>query len=299
MKELLNLTILDNLFDGLYVIDKNKKIIYWNKSAEGITGYSSSEVVRKQYCCDFLKHIDSEGNNICDGNCPIDATLKDSQAREVLVFLQHKAGYRIPVSVRVTPLIDENRNIVGAVEIFKDNFAREQFSLEIQELSNLAMLDSLTGLRNRRFSEQFLINKIYEVQNGGFAFGVLFFDIDHFKRVNDEYGHDVGDKVLQSISNTLLYALRTSDVVIRWGGEEIIAILFGAFTNTKLKKAADKLRILIEKSCIHTDDGVLSVTASVGGTLALPSDSADSIVKRADQLMYLSKANGRNCVTIG
>jgi len=299
MENLFNSNILDNLFEGLYIIDKNKEIIYWNKSAEYITGYSRSEVVGKQKCCKILMHIDTERNCLCNGACPLDATLKDTQSREVFVFLHHKEGYRIPVCARVIPLIDKTNNMVGAVEIFSDISAREQYSIAIQELSNLALLDTLTGLKNRRFAENFLKNKINEVHNGGSPFGVLFFDIDHFKRVNDEYGHDVGDKVLQSISNTLLNGFRTSDILIRWGGEEIIAILCGKFTEVKLKKVANKLRILVEKSYIHTDDGLLSVTVSVGGTLALPSDTTDSIVKRADKLMYQSKANGRNCVTIG
>jgi len=299
MEKLFNPSILDNLFDGLYIIDKNKEIIYWNKSAEDITGYSKKEVLGKQYCCNVLRHIDTEGNSLCNGACPLDETLRDGQEREVSAFLLHKDGYRTPVSVRVMPLIDKRSIIVGAVEIFSNNGAREQFSMEIQELSNLAMVDTLTGLRNRRFAEKNFISKLYEVHNGGSPFGVLFFDIDHFKRVNDDYGHDVGDKVLQSISKTLLHGLRASDVLIRWGGEEFIGILSGNFSEEKLKRVANKLRILVEKSYIPTDDGVLFITASVGGTLALPSDSTESIVKRVDKLMYQSKANGRNCVTIG
>lgn len=299
MRTLFNPSILDNLFDGLYIIDKDKKIIYWNKGAEYITGYSDSEIVGKQYCCKVLMHIDSDGKNLCTSACPLDEVLKDSQVRESIVFLHHKDGYRIPVSVRVAPLKDEIGNIVGGVEIFSDNSAREQFVKEIQELSKLAMVDTLTGLRNRRFAESFFNAKMHEVCNGGSGFGVLFFDIDHFKRVNDEYGHDFGDKVLQMISNTLLHGLRTSDFLIRWGGDEIIAILVGDFTEEKLASVANKLRILVENSCIQTVDGLFGVTVSVGGTLALPSDSTDSIIKRADQLMYQSKTNGGNRVTVG
>ena len=299
MKNIFYPRILDDLFDGLYIIDKDKKIIYWNKSAEDITGYSSAEIVGKQYCCNTLMHVDFEGNSLCNNACPFDGTLKDGQAREVSVFLCHKDGYRTPVSVRVTAVVDEDGEIIGAVEIFSDMSAIEQCSMENQKLSDLASMDTLTGLRNRRFAENFFNNKIAEVHNGGSPFGLLFFDIDHFKRVNDEYGHDVGDEVLQSISNTLRHGLRTSDFLIRWGGEEIIAILCGDFTVEKLKKVANKLRILIERTCIHTDKGLLSITTSVGATLALDNDSTDSIVKRADQLMYQSKANGRNCITVG
>jgi len=299
MNILFNSSILDNVFDGIYIADKDKNIIYWNKSAESITGYSSLETVGKKYCHTTLMHINYEGDSICKDTCPLDATLKDGQNREAMVYLNHKDGHRVSVSVRITPLLDEKSNTVGAVEIFSTNSTCEQLSVKMQELSNLAMLDTLTGLGNRRFAEKILNAKISDVHNGDSPFGVLFFDIDHFKRVNDEYGHDFGDKVLQNTSTTLVNALRSSDILIRWGGEEIIAILGGICTKEKLNKIANKLRILIEKSDIHTQDGLLSVTASIGATLALPSDSTESLIRRADQLMYQSKAKGRNCVTIG
>ncbi|MEG6585192.1 sensor domain-containing diguanylate cyclase [Dendrosporobacter sp. 1207_IL3150] len=291
--------MLEYLYDGLYIIDNDKKIIYWNRSAEQITGYSSSEVIGKKYCCNVLRHVDINGNGLCDTSCPLAETLMDGDVREASVFLQHKAGHRIPVSIRVVPLRNNRGKVVGAAEIFFDNSKHEELSKEIQELSDLAMIDNLTGLRNRRFAKGFLEGKLNEVRNSGESFGVMFFDIDHFKYVNDKYGHDFGDKILQMVSNTLKFGLRSTDIVVRWGGEEIIAIVSGKMHKEKLAYLSDKLRLLVENSRIeYEDDEFVSVTVSVGATLALADDSVDSLVKRVDQLMYKSKANGRNCVTI-
>jgi diguanylate cyclase (GGDEF)-like protein len=161
------------------------------------------------------------------------------------------------------------------------------------------LVDNLTGLRNRRFGENLLKTKLWEVGGGGSPFGMLFFDIDFFKLINDKYGHNVGDEVLKSLCNTLFSGLRASDILVRWGGEEIVAILPGEVSFSQLQKVADKIRLLVEKSSHLTSEGALYVTISVGGTLSLYGDTVQSIVKRVDKLMYQSKAKGRNCVTVG
>lgn len=294
-----NPSILNNLYDGLYIVDKDKRILFWNISAEKITGYSHSEVIEKPYCNNILMHIDREGNNLCTKECPIDATLKDSQIREVEVYIHHKEGYRVPVSIRVIPLLDDAGEAVGVAEVFVDNSVHDELTKEIHELNALVMIDTLTGLKNRRFAEDYLTSKLHEVHRSGAILGVLFFDIDHFKQVNDEHGHEVGDSVLKMVSKTLVNGLRASDVVVRWGGEEIIVILSGNLTEEKLEYTANKLRILVEKSSLHINEGLLCVTVSGGGTLAKAEDTIDSLIKRVDQFMYQSKNNGRNLITIG
>jgi len=297
--KLYNPSILNNLYDGLYITDKNKKILFWNESAERITGYSYSEVIGKPYCSNILMHIDGEGNSLCTKECPIDATLKDYQIREIEAYIHHKEGHRIPVSIRVVPLLDEDGENAGAIEIFVDNSVHHELTKEIHQLSMLTMVDTLTGLKNRRFAEDYLIPKLHEVHRNGAILGILFFDIDHFKHVNDQYGHDIGDDVLKMVSKTLVNGIRISDTVVRWGGEEIIVILSGNLTEKSLECSANNLRILVGKSCLHVNEELLCVTVSGGGTLAKSDDTIDSLIKRVDQLMYHSKVNGRNLITIG
>jgi diguanylate cyclase (GGDEF)-like protein len=122
-------------------------------------------------------------------------------------------------------------------------------------------------------------------------------DIDHFKQFNDRYGHDIGDQVLTIVANTLSLSVRPFDMVCRWGGEEFAGI-FPHTDAATLEAIAERLRILVAHSRVDTGSGELTVTVSIGGTLAKAEDSAASLVKRADALMYASKTHGRNRVMI-
>jgi diguanylate cyclase (GGDEF)-like protein len=123
-------------------------------------------------------------------------------------------------------------------------------------------------------------------------------DIDHFKQFNDTYGHDVGDDVLKFVANTFVANSRPFDVYGRWGGEEFIGIIRN-INNHDLKNLGNRVRYLVENSYITHNDKTLQVTISVGATLVSESDTMESLIKRADKLLYKSKVAGRNCLTIG
>ena len=123
-------------------------------------------------------------------------------------------------------------------------------------------------------------------------------DIDHFKKFNDTYGHDVGDHVLKYVARTLSQNLRPFDVVGRWGGEEFIAIIRN-MTRQQLEAMGNRLRILVESSYIQSGNEKLRVSMSIGATLVRDDDDREALLKRADTLLYESKKAGRNCLTIG
>lgn len=292
-------TIMQELFEGMYFTDKNKMVQYWNKGAEKITGYAADAVTGKEYCRDFLKHVDKDGKSLCSTDCPIDNSLAGGDICEMDVYVQHREGYRVPVSVRTIPVTDRDRQVIGVVEVFRDNSPREMLAKELEEIRQTATLDRLTGLRNRGFAEIVIGSRLTELQAGGMLFGLLFVDIDHFKTVNDTYGHDVGDLVLKMVSKTLVNNTRQTDLVVRWGGEEIVVVLAGANMYDKLPKIAEKLRILISQSMLSLEEGTsIKVTVSIGATLAQPSDTVESLIRRGDQLMYEGKKAGRNCVRV-
>jgi diguanylate cyclase (GGDEF)-like protein/PAS domain S-box-containing protein len=291
--------ILMYLHEGMFIADKNKVITQWNPGAEKITGYLSADVVGK-YCCEnFLMHVDQNGENLCNEVCPLTASLTKGEICEAEVYLHHREGHRVPVSVRTLPIYDFQNDIIGVVELFCDNSPRESLAKELADLKDLATIDSLTGLRNRRYAEIIINSKLNELQAGGLSFGVLFIDIDHFKNINDTFGHDIGDLVLKMIAKTLINNTREYDVLVRWGGEEIVAIIVSPNIESKLYKIAEKLRHLIRQSILPMEDGtIIQVTVSIGATVAVLSDTLDTLVKRADQLMYQCKNNGRNCVKV-
>jgi diguanylate cyclase (GGDEF)-like protein/PAS domain S-box-containing protein len=291
-------SLIENIFDGLYLVDKDRTIIYWNHVAEKITGYRSDEVIGRRCRDNILVHVDENGKSLCKGRCPLQATITDGKFRDAEVYLQHKDGHRVPVWVRAAPLHDTAGNRIGGAELFTDLSAGNAITTKVHALEKLSLIDNLTQLANRRYLEIELDSHISEKDRYGNAFGVVFMDIDFFKRVNDTYGHDVGDRVLKAVARTFLNTARPSDLMGRWGGEEFIGIL-GRVDEEGLGSAAERIRSLVEQSRIDEKGLTLRVTVSIGATLVRDSDTAGSIVKRADTLLYQSKKDGRNRCTIG
>ncbi|MFQ6677129.1 MAG: diguanylate cyclase [Fidelibacterota bacterium] len=290
--------IIDNLHDGLYFVDKNRVITYWNRAAEQISGFSSEEVVGRSCADNILTHIDSDGNNLCTGICPLAATILDKQPRETEIYMHHKDGHRIPVSVRVSALTNAAGKVLGGVELFTDISNQSANQLRVKELEKLALLDNLTQLANRNYIEKEIHGRFEEKKRLNVPFGILFMDIDHFKNFNDTYGHDVGDKVLQFVANTFVSNSRPYDLYGRWGGEEFLGIIRN-ITAPDLEHLGNKVRSLIEHSYISHGDNKLNVTISIGATLVKADDTIESVIKRADTLLYQSKAAGRNRLVLG
>ena len=164
-----------------------------------------------------------------------------------------------------------------------------------QELERLSNHDSLTSLYNRQEYIRVLIKMIKSAERYGETFGMIMLDIDFFKLVNDNYGHDVGDQVLQKIAKVLLENVREDDFVARWGGEEFIIIAKNA-TLHALEKIARK----IQKKIAQTPfDPVPKITLSFGLTLYREGDDEDALFKRVDNALYRAKTNGRDQYIVG
>jgi diguanylate cyclase (GGDEF)-like protein/PAS domain S-box-containing protein len=289
--------LLDDLYDGVYFVDQHRKILYWNRGAERLSGYHSEEVVGSYCMDDILKHTDAHGANLCKGMCPLALTIGDGCLHESELYLQHKDGRRVPVVVHVAPIREPGGEIIGAVEVFSDNTSKAAVLQRLDELEKMALLDPLTRLANRRYLEMNLHARMEELQRYKIVFGVLFFDVDHFKRVNDTYGHDIGDEVLKLVGATLAQSLRTFDMVGRWGGEEFVAIVRNV-SPEHLEAVANRFRSLIEQASMTIGTETLRVTISVGATLSKADDTMEALLKRADRLLYQSKMAGRNRVSI-
>ena len=290
------MNLFDNMSDGVYFVDRERRITYWNRAAEKITGFASHEVVGKRCADNILIHIDASGNNLCTGMCPLAKTIKDGLPREADVYLHHKQGHRVPVWIRATPLRNEKNNIVGGAELFSDASPQHLMIQRIQDLEELALIDSLTQLSNRKYLESEIHKSLQEKERYNLSFAILFIDIDNFKQFNDIYGHDVGDRILQLLAQTLKASARPFDLFGRWGGEEFIGLLRNV-DHGALVTIGNRCRILVEKSYMTFKETFINVSISLGGTLAKKGDSIQTILKRADRLMYESKKKGRNCLT--
>ena len=210
--------ILNSLRDGIYYLDRNRIITYWNRGAEKLTGHAADQVIGKSCRNNILNHVNEQGVVLCNDQCPMAATMQDGMPREVYIYLHHAEGHRVPVQVRSTAIRDQNGNIVGAVETFNKGISPEKADRRIRKLQKTALLDPLTAIGNRRHLESRLKIRMTDFRENGLSFGLLFCDIDHFKDLNDAYGHNMGDIVLRMIAQTLRANIRESDTMGRWGG---------------------------------------------------------------------------------
>lgn len=161
-------------------------------------------------------------------------------------------------------------------------------------LKNQAIRDPLTSLYNRRYFEEEVSKKIGQARTTGGSYSVLMIDADHFKRVNDTYGHKIGDKVLIELSSTCERALRDNDIVARYGGEEFV-IFLPDIDAEKARTVADRLRETIAKIVVYSDDNEpIHFTVSIGISSSEVSDNIDMLIKTADEALYRAKENGRN-----
>ncbi len=290
--------LLDNLYEGVYAVDLERRITYWNNGAERLTGFAAADVLGHRCMDNILMHVDDEGSSLCLTACPLSETMRTGTPGENNVYLHHRDGYRLPVAVRCSPIHDASGSIVGGVEVFRDDSPRLELEERVEELQRLALLDPLTGAGNRRYAEMEIGNRLAELRRHGWSFGLAFIDLDYFKEINDRYGHVVGDETLRMIARTAMNSLRTFDFLGRWGGEEFVAVITHA-DEIGLDIAAERTRVLIEQSSLTLPQGNLEVTVSVGATLAHTGDTLETLVHRADRLMYASKSAGRNRTTLG
>ncbi|MGI2335864.1 MAG: diguanylate cyclase [Dehalogenimonas sp.] len=290
--------LLDNLSEGVYFVDCDKRISYWNKAAEELTGRTADEVLGFKCADNILVHTDDQGTRLCLNGCPLTATMTDGRPHEASVFMLHRDGHRVPVTVKVMPIYAEDGKIIGAIETFTDNSKNFLLQEQVADLEKLSLIDELTRAGNRRYANITLDAKFNEFNRYDWPFGVIMFDIDNFKAVNDNYGHDIGDDVLRMVARTIMANIRSpQSLFFRWGGEEFVIV--GTNVNGRqLYDIAERMRNLVSSSMLTYNGRELSVTVSAGVTVARSGDNPETLIRRADELMYLSKKAGKNRSTI-
>ncbi len=285
-----------NLLDGVFYVDADRKISFWNRAAERISGYAAVETVEK-FCDDkMLECVDSEGNHLCDKNCPLAASIQDGAPRELNIYIHHKKGHRVPVTVRTNVTRDQDR-VTGCIETFVESYSQSQVLQELWQANEAGMTDSLVGIGNERFFEINLSTHLYEFKTFSVGFGVILIDLDQFSAINTLYGKQTGDEVLVMIGRTLSGVLRKLDIITRGKNDEFM-IIVPNMPPEILKKVAERLRILVKNSFIQSGENEITVTATLGATLAWPGDTQKSIMERAHQLVDQGKDQGRDRVTV-
>jgi len=220
--------------------------------------------------------------------------LTDGGADQEL--LVERSGERRWFSLHVSVIHAPQGGRTGTVAVLFDVTARKLAELELERS---ARTDALTGLTNRRHFHELADLAEGRASRGGHALAVLMIDIDHFKKVNDTYGHAAGDEALRHVARVCAARVRATDVIARYGGEEFIVLLSNVDEHDAAR-VAEELRSAVERSPVALDHGPLNLTLSIGVARTDPSVGIDLsvCVNRADEALYASKAGGRNRVTV-
>ena len=274
--------------DGICVIDKHLNVSKFNRVLAEMMAPLGIEIAKGR-CHGILNHA------LCGtARCLLQRILKEEGDRfEEEIEIVAPAGSTRTFLVTARPLMDLTSEIVGVVESYRDITERKQIE---QELRRMAVTDPLTGALNRR---QFMLRAGQEMERSiryHSPLTLLMIDIDHFKAVNDTYGHDAGDEVLKSMVATAIAQLRGSDIFFRLGGEEFAAIL----THTAPPQghlAAERLRKALKGLQVETVNGVVQFTVSIGvAAMGCADRSLEQIMKKADEALYEAKQQGRDRV---
>ena len=230
----------------------------------------------------------------------LDGVVTSFRPREILI--EPIVYKQIPLGAIV---LASSRELTG--EVLKNlDLLRNGLALALNNaiahdrLQRLAAIDPLTGIYNRRFGMARYHEEFSRAVRAGTPLGLMIFDIDHFKEVNDTYGHLTGDRVLSKITRVARNAMREGDVMVRYGGEEFLVILPAA-SRSDVERLAERIRRQIEDTAVTDGDQLIRVTVSIGGTAYPAPDVTDEsvLLQRADEALYAAKQGGRNRVTAG
>jgi diguanylate cyclase (GGDEF)-like protein len=288
-------SVLDALASQICVIDKDGRIVAVNRAWQKFGAENASEPGHSDIGTDYVE--------ICKGACGPGADEADDFAKGVQAVLAGKtdlfqmeypchsaAKFRWFLG-RITPL----DGLDGAVISHLDITDRKLMEFE---LARLASTDALTGLPNRRYFLDVANREVERMRRFSVSASVIMIDLDHFKDVNDTYGHATGDEVLRSSSRALQQRLREIDVLARLGGEEFVVVL--PETDAQgAASAAEKLRCSLTNATVDSGDNEIKMTASFGVAQVRSDDkSVDDVLDRADSALFEAKHSGRNCVRV-
>ena len=289
----LNELLLNSTAEGIYGVNLDGRCTFVNPAALSILGFNKEEVIENNPH-QLFHHHHEDGSPYAEEDCPTCLCLHDGFQRKVESAFTRKNGDLIPVQMSVAPM-HENGKLVGVEVVFQDIAYRKAME---QELLRLATTDPLTGVSNRRHFIEQMEMELARIKRSGEPASFLMVDIDHFKNVNDTYGHATGDTVLQHLARLSQLLLRRNDLFGRLGGEEF-GILLPSTDGAAALEFAERFRRHVADTPAQNSKGMIPFTISIGAAEFAPSDSAsDGILARADAALYRAKEGGRNRVEV-
>jgi diguanylate cyclase (GGDEF)-like protein/PAS domain S-box-containing protein len=284
----LHKALLDQLEEGVCIVDRDHRILFWNSGAGRISGYLAHEVAGQFSHGDLLMHYDDDAGLASGQESPLTAVMQDGKPHDSMVFLRHREGHRILVSVQSRPVRDANGASIGAIEVFDEVVAPRR---HVHELEEFGCADPSTRAANRRYGEMTLRHALEALDVFGVPFGWLRVGLDGAKDLDRGFGHGMVDAAVKMIAATLDRNLGSLDVLTRWEPAEFRLEVNGC-SRSQLAGVAERLRLLVRASSLDWWGDRLRVTVSVGGATAEAGDTIESLETRVAEVYYGCQASG-------
>ncbi len=282
--------------DAFCVVNSDLNVIEFNEAFMELTGESYRKVIK---IGSFAKLVDTE---LGIENCPSAQIVRSGNALRLDELNGSTKAY--PTAKLIlggVPIMSDEGEVIGALMTIRNVSAESELQKKYDERKKESIIDGLTQLYNKSYSEAMLQRLVKTAIRSGNWISIMMCDIDHFKKVNDTYGHQAGDHILSTVAQTLKGVSRDTDLVGRFGGEEFMCILTGTDPEGA-KIFAERFRARVESSVMSFDSKKIPVTVSLG-TCTFKGEWKDGVdapqlvkelVSRADTALYFAKANGRN-----
>ncbi|MCA9236025.1 MAG: diguanylate cyclase [Planctomycetales bacterium] len=286
--------LIDAMLDGVLFVDAQRRIFLWSKGAERLSGVSAGAALKRRFAPSLLDMCNTMGRRVADDNCPVArAMANNTQIRQRLQILG-RSGQHVAINLHAIPVVGPDHEVIGATVLLQD--AQPEASLEekCDALYAEATQDLMTKVANRAEFDRMHIMFMEAHEQAGQPCSLIMADIDHFKNVNDTFGHQAGDEAIIMIAGLLKEMCRSGDMVARYGGEEF-AVLCAHCSSADAARRADQIRRKLAETPLAFLGGK-HLTASFGVTQIQDDDSPEAMLRRADQALYTAKNQGRNQV---
>jgi diguanylate cyclase (GGDEF)-like protein len=274
--------------DPLYVVDPQRRIQYWNEAATRLTRYRATDVLGRLCPDGVLQHVDERGRSICQSDCPLLGTLADGEPRETKGTVRDRDGRPIAVDLRCAALLGPQGETVGAVHALWPTSSRIAPRPRSRELQELVQIDPVTGLANRRQFDLVLASRLRALARRGAVFGQLEARIENYREIDGAWGEGAGDRLLRAIARALAHEVRDGDALARID-EDAFAILAPGLDSESLERLGARLMAQIEKVQIPANGGEVAWCVDLGGALALPTDTAETLAVRIERALDESR----------
>ncbi len=289
--------LMDDIPVGCMIIRPDRTVIFWNREAQRLLGYSPEEMIGRKCSQMPFGCAIANGAAIQSESCPALCAFSSGRPRTVEIFLKSRDGQEVLVRSTLVPVKDPGGGKPEIAAFFTALADRRYNRSLVRAIYEVATRDPVTGLPGRKYMEACLDSALESYRRTGRMFAVLFADVDDFHSVNNTYGHKAGDAVLHGIGAALRKHGRKSDQFCRWGGDEYVGILQIRSPQGASDAAARFMRIAAGS---HADAGGRKIPFKVSIGIALPreGDSATSILERADRCMYIAKKRGQGQIEV-